>query len=98
MKNKGFTLLEMVVVVSVLAALFLLAIPNIKLVLDMVDEKGCDAQVKVADTAIIEFKLIYGQYPNSVNDLVNAGLLSKNQVTCPNGKLISVNAGQAYAK
>ncbi len=96
--NKGFTLLEMVIVVSVLSILFLLAIPNIQTVMNMIENKGCDAQVKVVDTAIIEFKLIYGDYPKSVNDLINAGLITQKQQKCPDNTNISISNNQAYVR
>ncbi|MFQ8583073.1 MAG: prepilin-type N-terminal cleavage/methylation domain-containing protein [Holdemania massiliensis] len=44
--KRGFTLLEMIIVVSVLAILFLLSVPNIQQVMKIVDEKGCAAQLK----------------------------------------------------
>ena len=40
MKQKGFTLLEMIVVVMIIAVLFLLTIPNISGVIGGVDDKA----------------------------------------------------------
>lgn len=96
--KKGFTLLEMIVVLAILSVLFLLAIPNIQKVLNLVEDKGCNAQVKVVDTAIIQFKLLYNEYPNSIDDLVYADLLSNNQTKCQNNKNIIISNGQAYAE
>lgn len=96
--KKGFTLLEMIVVLAILSVLFLLAIPNIQKVLNLVETKGCQAQVKVVDTAIIQFKLIYNEYPSNINDLVYAELLSDNQVKCQNNQSITIKNGQAYAE
>ena len=42
MKQKGFTLLEMIVVVMIIAVLFLLTIPNISGVIGVVDDKNYD--------------------------------------------------------
>ncbi len=96
--KKGFTLLEMVVVITVLSILFLLTIPNIQKVLDIVDEKGCEALVKVVDSSIIQYRLVFSNSPISVNDLVNANLITQEQTKCSNGKIIYINDGQAYAK
>ena len=52
-KNKGFTLLEMVVVVLILSVLFLLMVPNVKNTLEIVNQKGCKGLEKVADAAIL---------------------------------------------
>ena len=94
--KKGFTLLEMIVVVAILSILFLLAIPNIQKVLNVVETKGCNAQVKVVDTAIIQYKLIYGQLPNDISDLVIAELISEDQTKCSNNNSIYILNGQAY--
>lgn len=96
--KKGFTLLEMIVVVTVLAILFLLAIPNIKKVTTIINDKGCNAQIKVVDTAILQYKLQIDEYPNSFDDMVGEGLLSDEQEKCSNGKIISIEDGQAYAE
>ena len=96
MKKKGFTLLEMVVVVMIVAILFLLTIPNVSKVIDSVDDNACDALTRVIDAAIVQYKLTYGEYPNSIGDLVSAGLLSQDQTSCSNGKSIYLANGQSY--
>ena len=95
MKNKGFTLLEMIVVVMVIAVLFLLTIPNVSKVMNVVDNKACDAQCKVVDSASIQYRLEYGEMPNSITDLVSAGLLEENQASCSNGETIYFTDGHA---
>ena len=95
MKSKGFTLLEMIVVVMIVAVLFLLTIPNISGVISLVDDKACDALTKVVDTASIQYKFKYGQLPNSVRDLVSAGFISEEQMTCSNGNTIYFSDGHA---
>ncbi len=96
--KKGFTLLEMVIVVSVLSILFLLTVPNIQAVVKIVDNKGCDALIKVVDSAILQYKLDFGDFPNDLNDLINADLLSEQQSECNDGRLIMIYDGQAYAQ
>lgn len=95
MMKKGFTLLEMVVVVLIVAVLLLLTIPNVQKVIDVVQEKGCDGQLKIVDTAIIEYMMIYGSNPSSINSLISEGLLLEEQTTCQNGRNITISNGQA---
>lgn len=94
--KKGFTLLEMIIVVSVLAVLFLLSVPNIQKVMNIVDEKGCNAQLKVVDSAILQYKLDTGDLPSRISDLVSAGLLNEEQVECSAHQQIVIEQGQAY--
>lgn len=93
--KKGFTLLEMVVVVMIIAVLFILTIPNVSKVINTVDDKACDALTKVIDSAIVQYKLEYGEMPNSTTDLLNAGFISENQMACSNGKVIYITDGHA---
>jgi len=95
--RKGFTLLEMVIVVTIISILFLLTVPNIQTVLGIVDKKGCDALIKVADSAILQYRLEYDQNPGSVSDLISAGLLTEEQTRCDE-KTIVISGGQAYAQ
>ena len=95
--KKGFTLLEMIIVVTIVSILFILSVPNIQKVLGIVNEKGCDALVKVVDSAILEYRLANDRDPNSVNDLINEGLMSDVQRTCEDGRTIPIYNGQAQA-
>ena len=96
-KQTGFTLLEMVIVVTIIAILFLLSVPNIQKTLGIVDKKGCDALTKTVDSAILQYHLEYDENPGSTSDLINAGLLSEEQTRCDDGRTISVSGGQAVA-
>jgi competence protein ComGC len=92
--KKGFTLIEMVVVVAVIGGLLLLTIPNVTRVLNTLLEKGCDAQLKVIDTAIIEYRLMFDEEATSIEELVDRELISDAQTQC-NGKTITLNDGKA---
>jgi len=94
--RRGFTLLEMTIVVLIICVLFLLSVPNIQKTLGIVNNKGCKAITKVADSAILQYKLEYGEYPGDVSDLVSAGLLSEDQLTCDGSKSLTISDGQAY--
>lgn len=95
--RKGFTLLEMIIVVSIISILFILSVPNIQKVLGIVNDKGCNALIKVVDAAIVEYRLEYDRDPSGTGDLINAGLMSNEQQTCENGKTIVIYNGQAQA-
>ena len=93
MDQKGFTLLEMVVVVIIVSILLLLSIPNVSKVITSVDSKACKALTKVVDAAIVQFRLDYGSDPSSLMDLVNAGYLEEDQIRCSNGDSLSIADG-----
>lgn len=95
--KKGFTLLEMIVVVMIVALLMLITIPNIQKVVQIVQDKGCESQVKLVDSAILQYMVEYDETPTSIDDLIDAGLLSEKQRLCQNNKEIVIYDGQAEA-
>ncbi len=96
-KADGFTLVEMVVVILIISVLFLLTVPNIRNTLNIVNDKGCKAIEKVADAAIVEYKMKYDRFPSSVSELVNDGLLTDTQTTCDNNeKTLVIYDGTAH--
>lgn len=88
MKRKGFTLLEMIVVVMIMSVLFLLTIPNVSSVIASTKAKSCDILVKEVDSARVQYELDYGEPPNSVQDLISGNYLAENQGECANGTTI----------
>lgn len=91
-KHKGFTLLEMIIVVAIMAILFLLSVPNISKVMKSVEDKGCASLTKVVDTAIMQYKIDYNEFPSSISDLVIGGYITDEQTRCSNGKNIFINS------
>lgn len=97
MVKKGFTLLEMIVVVIIISILFLLTVPNVSKVIDSVDNRACSAMTKVVDSAIAQFKLDYGTMPNSIEDLVLGGYIEQSQTKCSNGKGLYLQNGHCVS-
>lgn len=96
--KKGFTLIEMVLVMSVIVIIFLLTLPNIQKTLSVVNNKACDAQLKVVDAAILQYQLEYGRMPTSIEDMIQDKYLSQRQKRCGDGQEIGVQNGQAVQK
>ncbi|KAF0226565.1 MAG: ComG operon protein 3 [Erysipelotrichaceae bacterium] len=93
--KRGFTLLEMIVVVSVITLLFLLSIPNIQKVLNLFEKKGCEAQLKVIDAAILEYKIEFKEIADNIDQLVGADYILEEQTFCQNNDRIVIIDGQA---
>ncbi|NLA78238.1 MAG: prepilin-type N-terminal cleavage/methylation domain-containing protein [Erysipelothrix sp.] len=95
MKRAGFTLLEMMIVILVVALLFLLTIPNVNMVMNLIQNKGCEAQLSVVDAAILQYFMMFDHYPTDINALIQEGLLSHEQSACQNGDAIGIINNQA---
>lgn len=93
--KKGFTLLEMIIVMAAIVVLFLLTMPNITNTMNVINDKGCDAQLKVIDSAILQYQLKFDAKPTSIEALVQEGFIGKKQTKCNNNKTIKIINGQA---
>jgi len=89
--ERGFTLVEMLVVLMIISVLIILIVPNISRQTTDVNDKGCEALVSVVEAQTQAFYLEEGSYPSSINDLVREGFIKDNQTTCPNNQSIVVS-------
>ena len=96
--KKGFTLLEMMIVLSMIALVFLITLPNIQQKEKIIQKKGCEALTEVVNGQILLYEIEHLHSPRSVDDLIQEGYLKAAQKRCPNGKKIVIINGQAYAK
>ena len=99
MKNeKGFTILEMMIVLSIIALIFLLTLPNIQQKEDIIRKKGCEALVEVVNAQILLYEIDHLVPPTNISQLIKGGYLKESQKSCPDGASIQIRDGQAYAK
>jgi competence protein ComGC len=96
--KKGFTLLEMMIVMMAIALLFMLTIPNIVRTIDVIETTGCKSQVSLVDTAILQYKLENNRFPGQIEDLISSGFLKKEHRYCQNGKEITIENNQAITR
>ncbi|MFS0561929.1 competence type IV pilus major pilin ComGC [Terribacillus sp. 179-K 1B1 HS] len=84
MRNeKGFTLVEMLIVLLVISVLMILVVPNLADKNDRVQTQGCDALVKLAESQVQTYKIDHGTAPTSLSQLQNGYL---TETTCQGGK------------
>lgn len=92
--DKGFTLLEMLIVMLVISVLLILIIPNLTTQSKGVNDKGCEALVAVVQAQADAYYLDHGEIVNDIDTLVGNDYLEENQKTC--GKTsIMVSNGKA---
>ena len=81
MKNEdGFTLIEMVFVVLIIAALLLIFVPNISKTREKAVDKSEEAVVKVVETQKEAYLLENGGDSVSVEQLVNSNYITEEQL------------------
>lgn len=96
--KKGFTILEMIIVLTIIALIFLLTLPNIQQKKKVIDNKGCEALIEVVNAQILLFEVDTLETPGSIGELISGGYLKESQQRCPDGEAITISGGEAHAK
>lgn len=95
MKNeKGFTLVEMLVVLLIISILILVTIPNVSKHFATIDEKGCDAYILMLQGQVEAYKLNNNEYPASVSDLIEQDYIVEEDLRCPDNTEIIIENGK----
>ncbi|SDB83016.1 competence type IV pilus major pilin ComGC [Shouchella lonarensis] len=84
--ERGFTLVEMLVVLMIISLLLLIALPNLSKNTDVAGEQGCQATQKLLQTQVAAYEIEHGTLPTNLQALVDEGYV--DTVTCPNGKTL----------
>ncbi|AJC96115.1 prepilin-type N-terminal cleavage/methylation domain-containing protein [Staphylococcus hyicus] len=96
LKNKkGFTLIEMLLVLLIISVLLILIIPNIAKQSEHIQKTGCAAQLKLVDSQIEAYTLKYNRKPTSIDELIQEGYIKDNQKNCKSGETITIRGGEA---
>ncbi len=91
LKNqKGFTLIEMLIVMLIITVLIAIAIPNVTKQSTSVDQKGCKAFVHMVQGQVESYRMDKKSIP-SVDNLVSEGYLKSGETSCPNGAPIAIS-------
>ncbi|KAA0549434.1 prepilin-type N-terminal cleavage/methylation domain-containing protein [Bacillus sp. BGMRC 2118] len=90
MNEKGFTMIEMMIVLLVISILMIITIPNITKNQGMIRSKGCDAYINLVQAQVEAYKMDNGTAViPSIDDLVTEKYIKKKE--CPNGDVLEVN-------
>jgi len=91
-KNQfGFTLIEMMIVLLIISVLILIAIPNVTKHSATIDEKGCQAYMKMVQGQVEAFRIEEKSVP-TLDDLLNKQYLN-GETSCPDGRPIAITNG-----
>lgn len=88
--DRGFTLIEMLIVLFVISILMIITIPNITKNQSAIKSKGCEAFVQMVQGQVQAFEIDHNKWPVNVDELKDGEYLT--QTSCPNGEAINIDA------
>ncbi len=92
MKNeKGFTLIEMMIVMLVISVLLIITIPNVAKHNSNINKKGCEAYVKMVQAQVQAYEMDKNKVP-TIEELKAEGYLKPDATGCPNGNTVAIDA------
>ncbi|MEN1970576.1 competence type IV pilus major pilin ComGC [Lentibacillus sp. N15] len=92
--QKGFTLIEMLIVLMIISVLIILIVPNLASKSKDVNEKGCDALKAVVQSQADAYYVDKKKNATDTADLVSGKYITDEQTSCPNGDPIVINDGK----
>lgn len=91
--QKGFTLIEMLIVLMIISVLIILIVPNLADKAKEVNTKGCEALVSVVQAQSDAYIIEEGIVPPTLDALVTGGYITEEQKTCQNDGAIAITGG-----
>ncbi len=89
--NKGFTLIEMMIVLLVISVLLFITIPNVTEQSSSIHNKGCEAFIHMVEAQVEAFKIEHNRLPSNFDELKTEGYITEKHSTCPNGQAITID-------
>ncbi|AXI09453.1 prepilin-type cleavage/methylation domain-containing protein [Oceanobacillus zhaokaii] len=91
--NRGFTLIEMLIVLMIITVLIILIVPNLGDRSAVVNDTGCEALVALVQSQADAYSIETGTAATSIDDLT-PNYITENQKECPNGNGLRVTNGK----
>ncbi|MER2191136.1 MAG: competence type IV pilus major pilin ComGC [Solibacillus sp.] len=97
MKNeRGFTLIEMLVVLLIISVLILVTIPNVTKHSEMIDDKGCEVYLQMLRGQMETYKIEKNKYPTILE--LQTEYFGGKEIKCPNNKEVEIKDGEVIEK
>lgn len=97
-RPNGFTVLEMMIVMLVVAMLLIITLPNIQQKEKIIRSKSCNAMLEIINSQILLYEIDHDRTPLDVSELVAEGYLKEAQTACPDGSTPYIENGQAVSR
>ncbi|PSL42341.1 competence protein ComGC [Salsuginibacillus halophilus] len=90
--EKGFTLIEMVIVLVIISVLLLVAVPSMVKNSSVAESKGCEATVDLVQAQTGAYHIEMGEQVTDLQDLVDEDFV--DTLECPDGTPLNLVEGR----
>lgn len=91
-RDDGFTMIEMMIVLLIITVLLLIAVPNIVKNNHVAQSKGCDATIQLLEAQVGAYEVEHLQKPTSLEALREEGYVDR--IVCPDNTPLILENGQ----
>lgn len=99
MKNqKGFTLIEMMIVLMIISVLLIITVPNVTKHNENINDKGCEAYIKMVQAQVQAYEMEKQEVPTNIQQLIDAGYLKSNNSACGKDKILTISPSGEVTK
>lgn len=78
--EKGFTLIELIVVITILGFLAMVAVPRVIGVVEKAKQNSSDANLSIIQNAVERYYVEVGKYPNDLSELIEGIKDEKDEI------------------
>jgi len=89
--KKGFTLVEMLIVLLVITILMIVIIPNLNSRSDNIHSQSCESLQSIVQSQVHLYHVEEGEFPSSLGEMAPE-YITEDQLTCSGGQELQYNS------
>ncbi|WP_198520849.1 competence type IV pilus major pilin ComGC [Alteribacter populi] len=90
-EEKGFTLIEMVIVLMIISVLLLIAVPSLTKNTEVANKKGCEATVEMVQAQVASYEVSTSEKLTDLATLESEGYVDR--IKCPDNRSLTLTDG-----
>jgi competence protein ComGC len=90
--QRGFTLIEMMIVLMIISVLLIITVPNVTKNNQSINSKGCEAYVKMVQAQVQAYEMDHKMLPATIQELIDKKYLKNDSKSACGNRALSITA------